>query len=191
MQQGYRSRGSSQPQRLRFPRFSRPHSFVHSERQPKECAGSRKEKERSQRSAPAAEKEKGRKKAVRAGRDRASALKTVPCRCLSAVPGRTRLPPTTSTNKRSAKTGRQSFSAESCGQQVFEHSRPSQLRGSWCSGITPAQHARGRAQSPACPCPCAPASGTVCRSLVFFPLGLLCVLPRAAVSTAAGCRTSL
>ena len=36
---------------------------------------------------------------------------------------------------------------------------------------------RGRAQSPACPCPCAPASGTVCRSLLFFPLGLLCVLP--------------
>ena len=89
-----------------FQRFSRPHSFAHSEREPKECAGSRKEKERNQRSAPAAEKEKGRKKAGRAGRDRASALKTVPCRCLSAVPGRTRLPPTASTNKRSAKTGR-------------------------------------------------------------------------------------
>ena len=83
MQQSYRCRGSSQPQKLRFPRFSRPHSFVHSERQPKECAGSRKEKERNQRSAPAAEKEKGRKKAGRAGRDRASALKTVPCRCSS------------------------------------------------------------------------------------------------------------
>ena len=69
-----------------FQRFSRPHSFAHSEREPKECAGSRKEKERNQRSAPSAEKEKGRKKAGRAGRDRASALKTVPCRCLSAVP---------------------------------------------------------------------------------------------------------
>ena len=51
----------------------------------------------NQRSAPAAERkrketkgvrrkgEKGRKKAVRAGRERASALKTVPCRCSSAV----------------------------------------------------------------------------------------------------------
>ena len=35
MQQGYRSRGSGQPQKLRFPRWSRPHSFVHSEHQPK------------------------------------------------------------------------------------------------------------------------------------------------------------
>ena len=33
MQQGYRSRGSGQPQKLRFPRFSRQHSFVHSEHQ--------------------------------------------------------------------------------------------------------------------------------------------------------------
>ena len=48
MQQGYRSRGSGQPQKLRFPRFSRPHSFVYSEHQPKECAGSRKEKERKE-----------------------------------------------------------------------------------------------------------------------------------------------
>ena len=39
---------------------------------------------------------------------------------------------------------------------------------------------RGRVQSPACPCPCAPASVTVCLPLVFLPLGLLCVLPRAA-----------
>ena len=81
------------------------------------CAGSREEKERNQRSAPAAERktrgrtggpallcpqreptkgvrrqQKGSKKAGRAGRDRASALKTVPCRCLSAFPGRARLP---------------------------------------------------------------------------------------------------
>ena len=48
MQQGYGSRGSGQPEKLRFPRFSRPHSCVHSERQPKECAGSRKEKERKE-----------------------------------------------------------------------------------------------------------------------------------------------
>ena len=48
MQQGYRSRGSGQPQKLRFPRFSRPHSFVYSEHQPKERAGSRKEKERKE-----------------------------------------------------------------------------------------------------------------------------------------------
>ena len=61
-----------------------PHSFAHSKNQPKECAG-----------------QKGSKKAGRAGRDRASALKTVPCRCLSAFPGRTRLP-TASTNQRSA-----------------------------------------------------------------------------------------
>ena len=104
MQQSYRCRGSGQPQKLRFPRFSRPHSFVHSERQPKECAGSRKEKERNQRSAQ--KRRKGRKKAVWAGRERASALKTVPCRCSGAVLGRTRLPPTASTNQRSAKTGR-------------------------------------------------------------------------------------
>ena len=62
MQQSYRCRGSGQPKKLRFPRFSRPHSFVHSERQPKECAGSRKEKERNQRSASAAEKEKKEEK---------------------------------------------------------------------------------------------------------------------------------
>ena len=48
MQKGYRSRGGGQPQKLRFPRFSRPHSFVHSEHQPKECAGSRKQKERKE-----------------------------------------------------------------------------------------------------------------------------------------------
>ena len=36
--------------------------------------------------------QKGSNKAGRAGRDRASALKTVPCRCLSAFPGRARLP---------------------------------------------------------------------------------------------------
>ena len=140
MQQGYRSRGSGQPQKRRFPRFSRPHSF----HQPKECAGSRKEKERNQRSAPAAERkkrgrtggpalvcpqreptkgvrrqQKGSKKAGRAGRDRASALKTVPCRCLSAFPGRTRLP-TASTNQRSApaadrkKRGRWTRSCSCC-----------------------------------------------------------------------------
>ena len=40
------------------------------------------------------------------------------------------------------------FSAESYAQQVFEHSRPAQLRGSWCSGITPAQHARGAGFNP-------------------------------------------
>ena len=43
--------------------------------------------------------QKGRKKAGRAGRDRASALKTAPCRCWSAFPGRTRLP-TASANQR-------------------------------------------------------------------------------------------
>ena len=40
------------------------------------------------------------------------------------------------------------FSAESYAQQVFEHPRPAQLRGSWCSGITPAQHARGAGFNP-------------------------------------------
>ena len=79
----------------------------------------RKETKGNQRSAPAAERktrgrtggpallcpqreptkgvrrqQKGSKKAGRAGRDRASALKTVPCRCLSAFPGRARLPTT-------------------------------------------------------------------------------------------------
>ena len=99
------------PQKRRFPRFSRPHSFVHSEHQPKECAGSRKEKERNrartrlptastnQRSAPGSRKEEKRPdgRAV-------TELQT-------AFPGRTRLP-TASTNQRSApaadrkKTGR-------------------------------------------------------------------------------------
>ena len=69
MQQSYRCRGSGQPQKLRFPRFSRPHSFVHSERQPKECAGSRKEKERNQRSA---QKRRKRKKKGRTGGPRES-----------------------------------------------------------------------------------------------------------------------
>ena len=69
MQQGYGSRGSSQPQKLRFPRFSRPHSFVYSEHQPKECAGSRKEKERNQRSA---QKRRKRKKKGRTGGPRES-----------------------------------------------------------------------------------------------------------------------
>ena len=50
-QQGCRSRGSGQPQKLRFPRWSRPHSFVHSEHQPK---GVRR-------------RQKGRKEAERAG----------------------------------------------------------------------------------------------------------------------------
>ena len=52
---------------------------------------SRKEKERNQRSCPQREPTKGvrRQQKGRAGRDRASALKTVPC---SAFPGRARLP---------------------------------------------------------------------------------------------------
>ena len=74
------------------------------------------------------------------------------------------------------------FSAESYAQQVFEHSRPAQLRGSWCSGITPAQHARG---------PCAPASVTVCLSLVFHPFGFAVRLAKTGWYAAAGCRTSL
>ena len=81
------------------------------------------------------------------------------------------------------------FSAESYAQQVFEHSRPAQLRGSWCSGITPAQHARGAGFNPR--------SVHVRLRLSqfaspwsFIPLGLLCVLPRPWYA-AAGCRTSL
>ena len=69
MQQSYRCRGSGQPQKLRFPRFSSPHSFVHSERQRKECAGSRKEKESNQRSA---QKRRNRKKKGRMGGPRES-----------------------------------------------------------------------------------------------------------------------
>ena len=73
------------------------------------------------------------------------------------------------------------FSAESYAQQVFEHSRPAQLRGSWCSGITPAQHARGAGFNPR------PVHAHVRLRLSqfaspwsFIPLGLLCVLPRPA-----------
>ena len=49
------------------------------------------------------------------------------------------------------------FSAESYAQQVFEHSRPAQLRGSWCSGITPAQLREGLGSIPGrsmCACVC-------------------------------------
>ena len=73
------------------------------------------------------------------------------------------------------------FSAESYAQRVFEHSRPAQLRGSWCSGITPAQHARGAGFNPR------PVHAHVRLRLSqfaspwsFIPLGLLCVLPRPA-----------
>ena len=73
------------------------------------------------------------------------------------------------------------FSAESYAQQVFERSRPAQLRGSWCSGITPAQHARGAGFNPR------PVHAHVRLRLSqfaspwsFIPLGLLCVLPRPA-----------
>ena len=73
------------------------------------------------------------------------------------------------------------FSAESYAQQVFEHSRPAQLRGSWCSGITPAQHATGAGFNPR------PVHAPVRLRLSqfaspwsFIPLGLLCVLPRPA-----------
>ena len=83
------------------------------------------------------------------------------------------------------------FSAESYAQRVFEHSRPAQLRGSWCSGITPAQHARGAGFNPW------PVHAHVRLRLSqfaspwsFIPLGLLCVLPRPWYA-AAGCRTSL
>ena len=60
-------------------------------------------------------------------------------------------------------------------------SRPAQLRGSWCSGITPAQHARGAGFNPR------PVHAHVRLRLSqfaspwsFIPLGLLCVLPRPA-----------
>ena len=108
--------------------------------------------------------QKGRKKAGRAGRDRASALKTVPCRCWSAFPGRTRLP-TASANQRSAPAADRKKKGRTGGP----------LRGSWYHTRSACE--RGR---PACPCPCAPASVTVCLSLVFLPLGLLRVLPTAA-----------
>ena len=60
-------------------------------------------------------------------------------------------------------------------------SRPAQLRGSWCSGITPAQHARGAGFNPR------PVHAHVRLRLSqfaspwsFIHLGLLCVLPRPA-----------
>ena len=145
-----------------------------------------------QRSAPAETERK-------MGRDRTCSKAMCPERAASyesfasrTVPGRTRLS-TASTNQRSApaaerkKRGRTGGPALVCPQQRSApaaerkkkgHGRAVtelQLRGGWCSGITPAQHARG-----ACPCPCAPASVTVCLSLVFLPLGVLCVLPTAA-----------
>ena len=81
------------------------------------------------------------------------------------------------------------FSAESYAQQVFEHSRPAQLRGSWCSGITPAQHARGPGFNPR-PVHVRLRLSQFASPWSFIPLGLLCVLPRPWYA-AAGCRTSL
>ena len=52
------------------------------------------------------------------------------------------------------------FSAESYAQQVFEHSRPAQLRGSWCSGITPLSMREGLGSIPgACVCHSLPLPG--------------------------------
>ena len=42
-----------------------------------------------------------------------------------------------------------------------------------------------------CPCPCAPASVTVCISLVFHPFGFAVRLAKTGWYAAAGCRTSL
>ena len=97
MQQGYRSRGSGQPQKLCFPRWSRPHSFVHSEHQPKGVRRQQKGRKEAERASPhlfahsehqpkgVRRQQKGRKEAERAGRDRASARKAVPSSQLSTL----------------------------------------------------------------------------------------------------------
>ena len=98
--------------------------------------------------------QKGRKEAERAGRDKASALKTAPCRCWSAFPFQAalvcpqRAPSKGVRRPIGRKKAERVFSAKSCAEQVLEHTRPLQLRGSWCSGITPAQHARGAGFNP-------------------------------------------
>ena len=93
MQQSYRSRGSGQPQKLRFPR--RP--LFHSEHQPKGVRRQQKGRKEAERASPhlfahsehqpkgVRRQQKGRKEAERAGRDRASARKAVPSRYLSTL----------------------------------------------------------------------------------------------------------
>ena len=123
-------------------------------KKPKECAGSRKEEKRPN----------GRAHSEHQPKECAGALKAVPCRCLSAFAGRTRLP-TASTNQRSAPAA-------------------PQLRGSWCSGITPAQHARGVGFNPW------PVHAHV-RLRLSPPFGFAVRLAKGGCSAAAGCRTSL
>ena len=121
MQQGYRSRGASHKSFASRAFPGRARLSTASTNQRSVPAAERKKRGRTggpalvcaqrARTKGVCRQQKGRKMAGRAGRDRASALKTLPCRCFSAFPGRTRLP-TASTNQRSApaadrkKTGR-------------------------------------------------------------------------------------
>ena len=82
MQQSYRCRGSGQPQKLRFPRFSRP--LVCPQRAPTKGVR-RQQKGKGKKPKECAEKEKKEEKRPYGRAARASALKTVPCRCSSAV----------------------------------------------------------------------------------------------------------
>ena len=128
--------------KLRFPRFSRPHSFVHSEHQPKECAGSRKEKETKETS-------------------RVPQLRGSWC---SGITPREEPDQSFPRFSRPHTFVHSEHQPKECAgsrkeKENTETSRAHQLKGSWCSGITPAQHARGAGfnsglSMPMCACVC-------------------------------------
>ena len=165
--ESYRSPGRDQQEQLRVQRAWRPHLLRRSEHEPKECAGSLLHRGRVPNVAfewPlfAVGKRARPGKALKhlQGTVFSAEALSRPARPAFLLPFCCRRTPLVSflfLSAASASAGSEAFvagrslwtfSAESYAQQVFEHSRPAQLRGSWCSGITPAQHARGAGFNP-------------------------------------------
>ena len=159
--ESYRSPGRDQQEQLRVQRAWRPHSLRRSEHEPKECAGSLLRRGRVPHVAfgwPlfAVGKRARPGKALKhlQGTVFSAEALSRPARPAFLLPFCCRRTPLVGSRcgQRSASSlpfcSLWTFSAESYAQQVFEHSRPAQLRGSWCSGITPAQHARGAGFNP-------------------------------------------
>ena len=209
--ESYRSPGRDQQEQLRVQRAWRPHSLRRSEHEPKECAGSLLRRGRvphvafewplfdvGKRARPgkALKHLQGTVFSAEALSRPARPAFLLPFCCrrtplvgsrcgqrsASSLPFCCRRTPLLPAQAREAKLlWLAAPSGQSYAQQVFEHSRPAQLRGSWCSGITPAQHARGAGFNPR------PVHAHVRLRLSqfaspwsFIPLGLLCVLPRPA-----------
>ena len=165
--ESYRSPGRDQQEQLRVQRAWRPHLLRRSEHEPKECAGSLLRRGRVPNVAfewPlfAVGKRARPGKALKhlQGTVFSAEALSRPARPAFLLPFCCRRTPLVaflflsaagaSAGSEAFVAGRSlwTFSAESYAQQVFEHSRPAQLRGSWCSGITPAQHARGAGFNP-------------------------------------------